>query len=52
LSRRDLLARELTRARERTLALVNFEAAELFIREGITAVMNRFNRKEEQEDTE
>ena len=28
------------------------EAAELFIREGITPVMNRFNRKEEQEDTE
>jgi len=30
LSRRDLLARELTRARERTLALVDFEDAELF----------------------
>jgi PTH1 family peptidyl-tRNA hydrolase len=28
------------------------EAAELFIREGITPVMNRFNRKEEKEDTE
>ena len=28
------------------------EAAELFIREGITPVMNRFNRKEEKEETE
>jgi PTH1 family peptidyl-tRNA hydrolase len=28
------------------------DAAELFIAEGITPVMNRFNRKEEKEDTE
>ena len=28
------------------------DAAELFIREGITPVMNRFNRKEEKEETE
>jgi peptidyl-tRNA hydrolase, PTH1 family len=28
------------------------DAAELFIREGITSVMNRFNRKEEKEETE
>jgi PTH1 family peptidyl-tRNA hydrolase len=28
------------------------DAAELFVREGITLVMNRFNRKEEKEDTE
>jgi peptidyl-tRNA hydrolase, PTH1 family len=28
------------------------EAAELFVREGITPVMNRFNRKDEKEETE
>jgi peptidyl-tRNA hydrolase, PTH1 family len=28
------------------------DAAELFIAEGINAVMNRFNRKEEKEETE
>jgi len=28
------------------------DAAELFISEGISPVMNRFNRKEEKEDTE